>query len=461
MTHNSGEEWVRISRLPHSTHLSKNLPDQTALNFLQDEAVPPQEGGNTASNRERDDLINWEPQPDTPGPGAAQTPPLSNSTVLRIGLAIADDGTWAAFIDDALYCGDVNGIRTVAPISAIGIVFNHLGVLWATTKDALISFRQPARTVRDQRKWPLREAGIPARSTDGKTLFVPSSQGLLTLAYKTASKEKNSLPSIEWWRLGAIDAIGAMVQTAGVIVANRGTIWRTSSKGNVDAIFPVPPSRVVRVVIDRSERVIIRTENNGWLEKQGRSWHPLQVRDMAVDAHGRLWQGTHRGPSGPHTAKLTPTHFDTSMHVVDPIARILDRNFGFPGPPPCSRILFTPLPRTRLFFSWGRGSVQRIVGDQTIASAGGMVSVYIGIQLTWSIDPIVHPPCHAQQSKWQQLKDQRLNQVTGLWRDWQHLCRSSTQVLTPYERAVLETKKNRIAELIHIATGIDPRKEEQ
>ena len=115
----------------------------------------------------------------------------------------------------------------------------------------------------------------------------------------------------------------------------------------------------------------------------------------------------------------------------------------------------------RLIFGAGQGSTREIDLPGPLEEAGRKTWVYAELRLGWSFGPVAPTECVARLESAAELRDERRRRVAGLVEAWRHSVARETAAQSTAELIEARTERDRLAELIRITSGLDPREEEQ
>ncbi len=448
----TGRSWTRAARLPNLQTSVEAVQDDLDLDIVATRMA-------VASSTEDEEIspdrrIEW-----GDSTGAAETNTMDIVNQAPAYLALSDGGVFAVALRDILFIGSqASGVRRRIQIPGIrGIVFDGHGSLWVTLKNALIVLGSEAEGTAQTGRWPMRGAGAPIFEDRRGELLVPGLEGLWIV---TRGADRAS-PRVTLERIPGVDAVASMPGEKAYYLVSLGRLKKARPGHSPEDVAPIP-SRVERIVADAGGRVLIRTAGAGWLESTGGAWHPVSVHAVAVDALGRIWTGSDYGPVPPGAAMVV-TEFDGTIGpdmptlTFEAVRQLLED----PGVPPCRHFPLSPLPLARVFFSWGRGTVRHVDTEAGEGQADAKTWLYLGFQLSWSLDPIGTASCLASRRRWQTLHEQRVRKTESLWsaRQRAHLLKKGAVDLM--EVATWKLENERIEALIRITSGTGPAKEEQ
>ncbi|MCP4678668.1 MAG: hypothetical protein GY854_24790 [Deltaproteobacteria bacterium] len=445
----TGRNWIRAARLPNLQSSVEVAQDDLDLDIVSTRMVAA--SINEDEEAVPDRRVEWGSSPDATTADIVHQAPAY--------LALSDGGVFAVAHSDTLFIGGpASGVRRRIRIPGIrGIVFDGHGSLWITVRDALMVLGGEAEGTAETGRWPIRGAGTPVFENGRGELLVPGLEGLWVV---TRGADQSSI-RVALERIPGVDAIAPIPGENAYYLVSLGRLKKVRLGHSPWDVAPVP-SRVERIVADAGGRILIKTAVAGWLEKTVGVWHPVSVRAVSVDARGRIWTGTDHGPVPPGAGRVV-TEFDSAI-----VPDVSSLTFGAvrqlledPGLPPCRRFPMNPLPRARIFFSWGRGTALHIDTEAGEWRAGAQTWLYLGFQLSWSLDPVGTASCLASRRRWQALHEQRVRKTESLWSAKQraHLSRRGAADLM--EVATWKLENQRLEELIRIISGEDPAKEER
>ncbi len=455
VTTDEGTSWDRAARLPVSigdTTSEKETEDIEFIEGFEDTSIRLEEADESSPSRR----VSWE----SGATGTAgQASVGKESFSYRTHLAVSDHGEWSVAIDELLFAGSAgSGIRRRWSMPGIrGLTYDIQGRLWVAVKDALVLFRRDSGGLYMADRWPVRGAKNPTLDTSSRVLLIPGRDGL----WIVSNLELPNGPEITLQRMPAVTAAAPLFGEKTWYFVSGQRIKKQRLGRDVEDLYPAP-GRAEQLLVDADDGVLLNTGRAGWLEGTSGIWRPLSIRALAIDVLGRRWMGTEHGPVAPSRQRAI-SHFSGPMgkdlwNLANSAALELSRD---PGPPSCRRLPIDPLPRTRLFFSWGRGNVYHVDTDNNEDSAGAATWSYVGIELTWNIRPIQLTDCLAPARRFNALKLERIQRTKALWSAWQkvHLVREASDNLPM--RAAARMDEERLQELIRLASGTDPLKEEK
>jgi hypothetical protein len=205
----------------------------------------------------------------------------------------------------------------------------------------------------------------------------------------------------------------------------------------------------------------IAAAGQGWLRRGESSFRRTELEAAAVDAAGRIWRGTQHGPLGPGQRVGPPTpvaRVDAGVaRLVTGAAGVLDQELG---PPPCRRSPFNPLPRAGLVVGVGRGSTREIGLPGPVEQAEQRTWVYVEVALVWTFGPLVPSECVDRLERWSGLGQARRQRVAALHAAWTRAAGRAAGTDDLTEGIAARMERDRLAELIRILSGVDPREEE-
>ena len=125
-----------------------------------------------------------------------------------------------------------------------------------------------------------------------------------------------------------------------------------------------------------------------------------------------------------------------------------------PGPPPCRRLPFDPLPLARLVVGWGRGELHgaRLPGPEYLDRI--RTWVYAGISLTWTFKPIETAACAASQARWHETLGDRRRKIGALAVAWERAARAVATADEVGAAVAARVELERVEAMIGSASGM-------
>ncbi len=364
----------------------------------------------------------------------------------NISLAVSDSGSWAVAMGNDLVTGSKSSGsgRSRKIEEVMGAAFDGAGDLWVVARDKLLRIR--GGTTRVYRT--IAGARIPVRGVHPGQIVVPGKEGLWVI--ETGGEE----PSMELIAMGSVDAVSALAGEDGWYTAARGRIWRVRADGKVMARGTVP-GRVDRLLVDR-EHVMHTTGANGAWRKNGL---PVSALAVAVDNEGRVWLGTATGPVPPGTTPVMVREVKTHAIIYPHLAGVRVELTRSPGPPPCRRFAFNPLPAARLIARMGRSDGRGVALPENTNEEKIRTWAYMGVRLTWEFEPLYFASCVTRVQRWHETVDAGVSRLAELWTAWRRVAAAMPDENDPEGNVAAAMEKERLAELIRIASGIYPKEE--
>ena len=364
----------------------------------------------------------------------------------NVFLAVSDSGAWAVFSGDDLVTGNKSSGsgRSRKIEESMGAVFDAAGDLWVVARDKLLRIR--GGTTRVYRT--IAGARIPVRGVHPGQIVVPGKEGLWVI--ETGDDE----PSMKLVAIGSADAAGALVGEAGWYAAARGRIWRVRADGKVTVRGTVR-GRVNRLLVDR-EHVMHTAGVNGAWRKNGL---PVPALAVAVDNEGKVWLGTATGPEPPGAPPLMARVVETHATIYPHLAGVRVELARSPGPPQCRRFAFNPLPQARLIARMGRSDGRGVDLPENSSEEKIRTWAYMGVRLIWKFEPLSSVSCVTRLQRWHETVDAGVSRLAELWTDWRRVEAVMPDENDPVGNVVAAMEKERLAELIRIASGIYPKEE--
>ena len=364
----------------------------------------------------------------------------------NISLTVNDSGAWAVLMGEDLVTGSKSSGsgRSRKIEEAIGALFDGAGDLWVVARDKLLRIR--GGTSRVYRT--IAGARMPGRGVHPVQIIVPGKEGLWVI--ETGGDE----PSMELIAIGSVDAAGALVGEAGWYAAARGRIWQVRADGKVTVRGTVP-GRVDRLLVDR-EHVMRTAGANGAWRQNGR---PMSALAVAVDTEGKVWLGTATGPVAPGTTPSMAREVTTHASIYPHLGGVRVELASSPGPPPCRRFAFNPLPQARLIARMGRSDGRGVDLPENSNEEKTRTWAYMGVRLTWKFEPLSLPSCIMRVQRWHETVDAGVSRLAELWTAWRRAAAVMPDENDPGGSVAAAMEKERLAELIRIASGIYPKEE--
>ena len=131
-----------------------------------------------------------------------------------------------------------------------------------------------------------------------------------------------------------------------------------------------------------------------------------------------------------------------------------------PGPPPCRRLPFDPLPVARLDIGWGRGAERgaRLPGPEY--SERFRTWAYAGLRLTWSFDPLTPAECAARLARWHETAAARRARIGALAVAWRRAAQRLATATDVDAAATARIELARIEALLESTSGVPLRAKE-
>ncbi len=364
----------------------------------------------------------------------------------NIFLAVSDSGAWAVSMGDDLVTGSKSSGsgRSRKIEEVMGAAFDGVGDLWIVARDKLLRIRGGNSRV----YFTIAGARVPARGVHPGQIIVPGKEGLWII--ETGGDE----PSMELVAVGSVEAAGALVGEAGWYTAARGRIWRVRADGKVTARRTVP-GRVDRLLVDREHVMHTAGVNGAWKE----DGLPVSVLAVSVDTEGKVWLGTATGPVPPGATKFTKLEVRTRASIYPHLAGLRVELARSPGPPPCRRFAFNPLPGARLVARMGRSDGRGVNLPENTNEEKTRTWAYMGVRLTWKFEPLSTASCVTRVQRWHGTIDAGASRLAELWVAWRRVAAAMPDENDPEMNVAAAMEKERLAELIRIASGIYPEEE--
>jgi hypothetical protein len=435
ITVNGGESWSTPARLQddEGTDLESRGTRET---IGADSSIVPEglSGGMFSEVQEQEGFF---PQRDRNGDGLDV--PQEN-----ISLSVSDSGVWAVLVGDDLVTGSKSSGsgRSRKIEEAMGALFDGAGDLWVVARDKLLRIR--GGTSRVYRT--ISGARIPGRGVHPGQIVVPGKEGLWII--ETDGDE----PSMELIAIGSVDAAGALVGDTGWYAAARGRIWRIRADGKV-MVHVTVPGRVDRLLVD-CEHVMRTAGANGAWRQNGL---PMSALAVAVDTAGKVWLGTVTGPVAPGTTPSMEREVTTHASIYTHLGGVRVELASSPGPPPCRRFAFNPLPQARLIARMGRSDGRGVGLPENSNEEKTRTWAYMGVRLTWTFEPLSLPSCVMRVQRWHETIDAGVSRLAELWAAWRRAATIRPDENDPEGSVAAAMEKERLAELIRIASGSYPK----
>jgi hypothetical protein len=338
---------------------------------------------------------------------------------------------------------------------AHGVFIDSRGGIWLSTDQALLRFPAGAPLGSTPRRFPLACTGPPVRGAGPGELLVTVRSGLAVIDLGVGDR-----PGLELVRSGTLAAVAAIPGGAWLAIS-RGQVVCLERRGATEALGP-SPGRARRLLVGRDRTLWILTSDGIWYRGGNRGWRAETALVVAVDASGRTWIGTEHGPIGPASRPglpIGPAALPSvrASSMAGAALRALDDELGVP---PC-RPPLNPLPMVRLVVGAGRGSTREVELPEPYEQAGLATWFYAELWLSWSFGPVDPTECVARLESAADLRDERRRRVTGLVEAWRRAAAVEARARSLTEAIEARTERDRLAELIRIASGIDPQEEER
>lgn len=378
-----------------------------------------------------------------------------------VALAVGDDGSFAALLGVRLFTGRPGrGVRERPAIpGALGVLIDARGGLWVAADQALLHFPPGAPASAEPRRFPLACSGPPARGSSPDEVLVPLRDGVAAIAAREGRE-----PRVEVVRVGPVAAVAAVADGSWLAVA-RGRFARVRRDGWLEPLAHAP-ARVRRLLVARDLELWVLTADRNWSRGRPGSVRSVTALAVAVDAQGRTWIGTSHGPISPSLDQGPPPP-GRPLPQVSPapfLAGAMRLSDEEPGRPPC-RPPINPAPTVRLVVGAGRGSTRsrELPGPVGFAGPGEEARIktwfYAGIRLGWTFGPVAPTECLARLEAATELRDERRRRVAGLVDAWRRSAAYEAGARDVPEVIAARLERDRLAELIRITSGIDPREE--
>ena len=373
----------------------------------------------------------------------------------RVDLAVGDDGSFAALLGEQLFVRWA-GSRAIGRAKVEGAVGVHLdgwGGLWVAAERALLGYARASTVSVPARQHAVACVGSPSRGASADQLVVPLEDGVARI-----SVPRYGAAVLDVERVGPVAA--AATAKIGLLVVARGRVSRLVPGAGLVSMFPV--NGVVRELLVAGDGTVwVDAGGAGWLAGgAARRFRATTALAVAVDAVGRVWIGTPHGPLAPGSGS-GPTGPARPAPVV-PVGRFVagamsrfDRELG---DPPC-RPPVVLVPRARVLLGAGHGSTRETDLPGPIDEAGRRTWAYAGIRLEWSFGPVDPTECVNRLADAAERRDERRRRVASLVEAWRRAVAREERARCVAEAIEARTERDRLAELIRIASGFDPREE--
>jgi len=372
-----------------------------------------------------------------------------------VDLSVGNDGSWAALLGNQLFVGrsgkSVTGRALIE--GSLGVHVDGRGGLWVTSGQLLLHYPLGTPVGSAPRRYPFACTGPPVRGTTEGELLVPVRDGVVTI-----SLDQTGEPTLELVRSGPVAAVAPSTEH-GLLVVARGRISSLARSGVLSPLQPAP-GRVRELLVARDGTLWVLIVGGGWVRGGGAGLRATTALTVAVDARGRIWIGTPHGPRGPGESSGPPVPSRPLPQA--PVGRfvagamsVIDRELGNP---PCRPPLIL-VPGVRLVFGVGRGSTRTTDLPGPIEEAGIDTWVYAELRLNWSFGPVSPTECVARFESAAELRGERRRRVASLVEAWRRAVALEEEARSAEEIIEARTQRDRLAELIRIASGIHPQKE--
>ncbi len=448
ITIDGGISWRQATRLPtpYPLETGEPLPDSP------EEA--PEDDLNTNPRVRR---LTWE-NPDTTM-DIPSADPFSDTG--KPHLAVGDDGTWAASFHGRLFIGGpLVGIRRQIKLPGIrGLLIDGEGGLWITLKNTVIFLAGAADGFKGKKQYHVPGAGAPTRSTTSAGLLIPGRAGLWVVSLMGKNKATLAGP----FPAPTLEAVAAAPSGDLVYAVSLGRLKKITNflggRTEVDDIGPTPAS-IDRLLIDQAGGIYLLTHRTGWFEKAGPSWHPMQVRALAIDASGRVWSGTDFGPVPPASKpEMKAVDMPRTTPLTNVLNAVITETHRWPGVPKCRKLPLNPLPEARGFFSFGRNASGHRERSLLTIGTRHETWFYMGIQLAWRFDPLTPWRCLPEQVRFLALRNRRAREVDVLWSLLQRTSMQRKAATNVLQAAYRDLDGRQLEELIRIKSGAYPNEE--
>jgi hypothetical protein len=329
----------------------------------------------------------------------------------KIMLAVNDSGNWVAAVEDLVTIGvPGRGITQRIRLASVqGVLFDTLGRLWITTGDALLIFKVDSREYRRLFLHRLPGAKAPVPGRNSREILISARAGL----FKATFEYSNDRPSIRLLHGMTVTACGAT--DSSVYVVSSGRIKEIRSETELRD-RGMAPTQTQQLVVGRQDQIRIATRGNNWFAQRGGRFSPLSVSAVTVDALGRFWVGTGRGPLAPGGADNRISIAPPDTVTLQPLLLGTLASLAWDvGRPPCRKMPFQLLPQVDITANWDQKVVQYRKLDP-MDDRGRLRSHFsVFAKLTWALDPFVPKACAGRTRRWRGHRMQRLKHVRDLW----------------------------------------------
>jgi len=376
-------------------------------------------------------------------------------TEAEVHIAVGDRGEWAWAAAGFLCCGGPGPkVRMRVPVEEIlGIHIDEEGAIWSVEGGWVVR-RIPGAGGADGR-WSVAGAARPVRGIGSTRVAVPTSQGVWI-----ATRGERGENAARLHRIGPVSAVAPDPEGPGYYLVLKGRLARWSPDGPAEDLGSwVAGAR--RIAACSGGRVLALGAGEGWMERRGESWRASPWLAAAAGADGRPWLGTSRGPVPPGSRR--PAHHPSlpgGLGLPDHLESLRAKREKSPGRPPCRRLPVDLLPRARLVAGQGRGIA--LEADLPSGLGGDRIRAgwYLGVDLTWRLSPLSPVDCAERVEAWHEETSDEEHRLADLWIEWRAATAADHE---GGDLEALETflETERIAELIRVTSGMDPRGEER
>jgi hypothetical protein len=399
--------------------------------------------------------LREEPSAEQEDGAQTEDDPADRSDPALAWLAVGDSGVWAAARGgEVLVGGPSAGVRRRLEAPVIGgLLVDANDTIWIAGGDRVTALDGRTTGAPEIRRWRVADAGAPVPGPFGDGVLVPGRDGVWSLSIRSGGGP----PACDRQR-APVQAVAVTQGGDSMWLAARGRLWRRTA-GGIWTDLGATPAGVLTLVADADGSLRLRTAS-GWFERLGDAWRLTTAVAAAVDARGTLW--TTDGVSLRSLAVRAPSAAGrgpgggTDLEAV--LGAAFARRASETGPPPCPSLAANLLPSLDLGAGLGRGLALGVSTEPPASTRQDQTWFYVGMQASWTLDPMPDPSCRKRTEAWQARERRRSESLVALWGAW--LRSRAADSADPTVLAGLVAERRRIEEVIRLESGITPGRKE-
>jgi hypothetical protein len=291
--------------------------------------------------------------------------------------------------------------------------------------------------------------GAPVAVPRIKAVLVPTRLGLVRVAHGSEEAEFE----ISRFAFGPLATVAATPDGATVYATGQGRLRRISLAGGNSVELGGLPVAAERLLVG-ARAALYLVGRDALFVRHEQNWRAISGTSAAIDALGRLWQGTNRGPLPP---LLGPqTRLDPGPTKGLALEQALEQGRGSRdqvlGPLPCAPEFFRPLPDLGIAVGWSRGQVLTRDRENRAISSGARSELQVFLTLSWRFEPPRLGACLALAQRRQRQRQRQDARIAALGLALEQAQARSPAGPGPLDQAEARIEQARLQELLRVLT---------